>query len=135
MHITLMADYAVRIVDTLARADGIISAKTIAERACVTQLFTLRILHKLVSCGIVRSHRGTYGGYEMAVPIDKLSVFDVLSAIEGDIVLNRCLLEKNTCTRVPDKMCPYHMVFKELTETVCNKLASITFADVLAAEK
>jgi len=134
MYITLEADYSVRIVDAIARSGERMVAKAIAKQACISQKFALQILHKLTTEGILRSIRGPHGGYEIAKPLEVLSVHDVLRAIEGPIVLNRCLLETNTCTRVPDKNCPYHRVFKELSELVSKKLASISFADVLNAE-
>jgi len=135
MHITLEADYAVRIVDAIARNGGRMTAAAIAERAYVTQKFTVRILFKLTRAKLVLTYRGVSGGYEIAKPLDQITVYDVLRVIEGPIVLNRCLLEENTCTRVPDKECPYHYVFQELSDHICNKLISITFADVIKADK
>ena len=57
MHMTLEADYAVRIVEFLAVNPGRADAKTISERTSVTLRFTLKILRTLVSDGIVRSYR------------------------------------------------------------------------------
>ena len=56
MHMTLEADYAVRIVEFLAVNPGRADAKTISERTSVTLRFTLKILRTLVSDGIVRSY-------------------------------------------------------------------------------
>lgn len=58
MHMTLEADYAVRIVEFLAVNPGRADAKTISERTSVTLRFTLKILRTLVSDGIVRSYKG-----------------------------------------------------------------------------
>ena len=63
MHMTLEADYAVRIVEFLAVNPGRADAKTISERTSVTLRFTLKILRTLVSDGIVRSYKGAKGGY------------------------------------------------------------------------
>ena len=57
MHMTLEADYAVRIVEFLAVNPGRADAKTISERTSVTLRFTLKILRTLVSDGIVRSYK------------------------------------------------------------------------------
>ena len=61
MHMTLEADYAVRIVEFLAVNPGRADAKTISERTSVTLRFTLKILRTLVSDGIVRSYKGAKG--------------------------------------------------------------------------
>lgn len=131
MYITLEADYALRIVDTLARHEGRMEAKTIAERSCVTLRFSLKILRKLVSAGIVRSYKGSQGGYEMARPLEEISVYDVLSAIEGPITINRCVSEEHECNRVPDKRCPYHYLFEHASDRLQAEFTSVTLADVI----
>jgi len=52
MHITLEADYAVRIVDRLASQEGRLDAKSIAADTGVTPRFTLKILRKLAASGL-----------------------------------------------------------------------------------
>lgn len=63
MFITLETDYAVRIISVLCRQGDKMDAKTISEKACVTLRFALKILRKLVGAGLVRSFKGTQGGY------------------------------------------------------------------------
>ena len=134
MHITLETDYAVRIVDTLARSRGRMGAKSISEKACVTLRFSLKILRKLVASGIVRSYKGARGGYEIARPLEEISLNDILVTIEGPYVLNRCLREDAACNRVPDKHCPYHYLFQHISEQVTVQLKSVTLAQVLSSE-
>lgn len=56
MHMTLEADYAVRIVEFLAMHPEKIDAKTISEKTNVTLRFTLKILRTLVADEIGRAH-------------------------------------------------------------------------------
>lgn len=131
MHITLEADYALRIVDTLARQDSRLEAKAIAEKAVVTLRFSLKILRKLVAAGFVRSYKGSQGGYEIAKPLDQITVYNVLEAIEGPLALNRCLEEDHSCSRVPDKKCPYHYLFEHVTDHLRAQLSAVTLEQVL----
>ena len=55
MYFTLETDYAIRIVDTLARSQKRLDAKTISEMTGVTLRFSLKILRKLVAAGIIKS--------------------------------------------------------------------------------
>jgi Rrf2 family protein len=135
MHITLEADYALRIVDTLARQDVRMEAKAIAEKACVTLRFSLKILRKLVAAGIVRSYKGSQGGYEIAKPLDEITVYDILETIEGPLTLNRCILADHPCNRVPDKKCPYHHIFERTSERLKTELSSITIASLVQNRK
>ena len=104
MHITLEADYALRIVDTLARQDIRMEAKTIAEKL-VLRCASLKI-RKLVAAGIVRSYKGSQGGYEIAKPLEEITVYEILETIEGPLALNRCVLAEHNCNRMPDKNAP-----------------------------
>ena len=131
MHITLEADYALRIMDVLARTPRRMEARAISEKACVTLRFSLKILRKLVSQGIVRSYRGARGGYQIAKPLEEITVCEVLETIEGPLVLNRCVLDSNSCTRTSDKRCPYHYLFEHLTDHVRAQLSAVTLASVV----
>ena len=84
MHITLESDYAIRIVQILACANNRMDAKTIAEETCVTLRFSLKILRKLVTEGLVKSYKGSQGGYELTRPAKEISLKDVIEAVEGE---------------------------------------------------
>ncbi len=135
MHITLEADYALRIVDTLARQEGRMEAKAIAEKACVTLRFSLKILRKLVAAGIVRSYKGSQGGYEIAKPLEEITVYEILETIEGPLTLNRCVLANHQCNRIPDKKCPYHYMFEHATDRLKAELSAVTMASVVRTPK
>ena len=121
MFITLEADYAVRIVSVLCREKDKMDAKTISNDACVTLRFALKILRKLVAADIVKSYKGTQGGYIINKDPAQLTLKDVLEAIEGTYYFSRCLS--------PD--C-YQKAFNEISEMVRNKLDTYTFAELIA---
>ena len=58
MFLNNETDYAIRIVSCLAKQSERIDAATIAEQTGVTPRFTLKILHRLVQGGVVRSFKG-----------------------------------------------------------------------------
>ena len=130
MHITLESDYAVRIVSCLTDANKRMDAKTIAEKTCVTLRFALKILRKLVASGIVKSYKGTQGGYELAKSPAEITLRDVIETVEGTYCLSRCLQEDYSCTRGMSGSCQYQRVFSEISDTVRAKLSSYTFADL-----
>lgn len=127
MFITLESDYAVRIVSCLVNAEKRVDAKTISERTCVTLRFALKILRKLVSGGIVKSFKGTQGGYELAVEPAEISLRDVIETIEGTYRFSRCLQEDTPCSRGKSGVCCYQKAFGEISEMVKVKLEGYTF--------
>ena len=133
MRITLESDYALRILGALAMHEGRVDAKTLSDEISVTQRFTLKILHKLVSTGYVKSYKGVRGGYQLNIPPEKITLKSVIELIDGPIAISRCLESSEACSLNPDKTaCIYHHIFDTISLDVARKLAGITIADVLS---
>ena len=132
MHITLEADYAVRIVNCLAKNNTRMDAKSIAACTGVTLRFSLKILRKLVAEGIVRSFKGTQGGYELAKPAGEIALGEVIEIVEGPITISRCVgatAEEYQCSRVEETECRFSRTYAEVAKLVREKLYSVHFGD------
>ena len=129
MYLTLESDYAVRIVGCLAEEKARTDAKSISEKTGVTLRFALKILRKLVNAGIVRSFKGVQGGYELALPPAKITLLDVVTAIDGDMCINRCHDDSFVCTRTSKAQCHYRTVFEKISSELTEMLSSHTFDD------
>ena len=133
MRITLESDYALRILGALAVHEGRVDAKTLSDEISVTQRFTLKILHKLVSSGYVKSYKGVRGGYQLNIPPENITLKSVIELIDGPIAISRCLESSEACSLNPDKTaCIYHHIFDTISLDVARKLGGITIADVLS---
>lgn len=129
MYITLESDYAIRIVLHLCRAGCRLDARTLSEKTGVTLRFALKIMRKLVSEGIVKSFKGTQGGYELAKKPEEISLRDVIETVEGQYYLSRCLAPDVDCTRQkePGETCKVQAVFCEVSKVVRQRLSEATF--------
>jgi Rrf2 family protein len=127
MHITLEADYAVRIVICLAEASDRMDASSISESTGVTLRFALKILRKLVYQGIVKSFKGTQGGYEMAKDPGEVTLREVIETIEGTYYFSRCLNPENSCERKRTRNCSVSLIYAQISQDVRNKLEAVTF--------
>lgn len=134
MHITLEADYAVRIVIFLAQRQSFgqlrVDANTISENTGVTLRFALKILRNLVGCGIAKSFKGTQGGYELNKDPDQITLRELLAAVEGEYAFSRCVYGGD-CSKPNHTSCKVHHVFCEVSELVKNKLDSVTVAELM----
>lgn len=131
MHITLESDYAIRLVRTLAETETRMDARSLSERSDVTLRFALKILGKLVSAGVVRSFKGTMGGYELAKAASVITLYDVIAAVEGPYRFSRCLADDYECPRNGDEgLCKVHKIFGEITEEVVRRLSNVTIASL-----
>ena len=128
MRITQEADYAVRSINCLAGHGRRMDARTVSEKTGVTLRFTLKIFRKLGLAGIVQSYKGVKGGYELTRAPSAISLREVIEAVDGPIVINRCLTGTEPCVMLGDnRLCYYHEVFKELDEIIRSRLESVTF--------
>jgi len=132
MRITREADYAVRIVHALMTKKQIISARELSEITNVTFRFTLKILHKLTSGGIVYSLKGAKGGYKLAIDPSLLSLGEIIECIDGPLMLSHCQEEDISCNTHPDKNdCPFHAVFETITGKLKKELYDIKMSQLL----
>jgi Rrf2 family protein len=81
-------DYALRALVLLAMqpADDYIAAGELADRLGLPRRFVEQQITSLSRAGIVRCRRGASGGCSLAFPAREISVFDVVEAIQGDVL-------------------------------------------------
>ncbi len=123
MLLNLETDYAIRIVQCLAKEDKL-DAKSIAAKTGVTPKFTLKILHGLVSAGIVKSFKGAAGGYALAKEPQDITLLEVVEQVYGTLEVSRC--DGEGCTH-PDGICSFRGVFNDVSEYMRKKFAQVTF--------
>ncbi len=132
MRITLESDYALRIITSLAMSQTVVDAAALAEQTSVTPRFTLKILHKLVQGGLVRSFKGARGGYSLNLEPHEITLKTVIELIDGPIAIARCLENGESCALNHDKTsCIYHHIFDTISLDVAGKLNKITIKDVI----
>ena len=131
MQVSRELDYGVRAMVVLSAHDeDILSKRIIATEFEIPVNFLALILPKLVRSGLVESLPGPKGGYRLAKPPARISMFDVVLAIEEEIAFNRCLNPKLGCNM--KKGCPVTLVWKRLQSEAMDYLKGVTF-DKLAA--
>ena len=86
MRVSAKADYAVRAAAELAAAgEGPMKGEALAQAQGIPLKFLENILGELKHAGIVRSQRGSDGGYWLARPAAEITIADVIRAVEGPL--------------------------------------------------
>jgi Rrf2 family transcriptional regulator, cysteine metabolism repressor len=88
MKISSRCEYACRAMLELgghARTEQTMTAQEIAERRAIPEKYLVQILLQLKRAGLVRSVRGAQGGYRLAEAPEKVSMLDIIQAIDGPI--------------------------------------------------
>ena len=93
MKFSTKSRYALRLMAELARyAPGTtVSLKEISERQNLSLKYLEQIVTPLARVGLVKSERGSQGGYRLCRPAAQITAGDILRAVEGEIVPVPCL--------------------------------------------
>src|SRR3954468_17059776 len=87
MRLSARVDYALRAATELAvGSERPVTAVQLAEAQQIPPKFLENILSQLRRSGLVRSQRGPEGGYWLARPADRISLADIIRAIDGPLV-------------------------------------------------
>ena len=92
LRLSKKADYALMAMKHLAlNGDrGSSSAREIASLYDIPIELLAKVLQKLVRGGLLASHQGTRGGYQLARVPTLISVADVIQAIDGPVAVTAC---------------------------------------------
>lgn len=132
MKISTKGRYALRMMLDLAEhmQEGVVSLKDIAERQKISQKYLEQIIPLLNKEGILKSIRGSRGGYSLAKAADQYTVGDILRITEGSIAPVACLeTETNSCARYEE--CSTIYVWKGLNRVITEYLDGITLQEIL----
>ncbi len=135
MQITNQADYALRSMLYIAKyaESQLIPSNTIAEEMQISRIFLSRINSQLVNAGLIRTRGGARGGVMLAKPAAEISIYDVVTTIDGPITLIDCIADPESCPLSPD--CPYRTFWEETQNALIARMKAVSLQDVLANSK
>lgn len=89
MKLSVKVDYACRVLAQLARHYGegrLAHIEELAGIEAVPANYLVQILSELRNGGLINSRRGKQGGYVLARPPEKITLYDIVRLIEGDLL-------------------------------------------------
>jgi Rrf2 family protein len=127
MQITRQADYAIRAVRYLAKQppNQRSATSTVAREMKIPPSFLAKIISQLSIAGLLHTSRGARGGVTLAREPGKISMLDVVEAIDGPILLNECVGDPANCEFSDD--CPVHPIWLEVQESLVKRLGETKF--------
>jgi len=123
--VTAMLDLALR------HQHGPVTLAGIGERQGISLSYLEQLFGKLRRHALVDSVRGPGGGYRLARPGDKVSVADIILAVDEPLDATQCGGMEN-CQE--DKRCMTHNLWATLNEKLYDYLNSVTLQDLVAEQ-
>jgi Rrf2 family protein len=127
--------YGVRAMVDLAErhGEGPVLVRSIAERQAVSSKYLHALLASLKAAKLVRSVRGSGGGYALARAPAEINLYEILEALEGPLSVVDCVLDETVCDRASH--CATRDVWCELSDVIVKMLSRITLDDLLDRQR
>ena len=128
------ADYGLIALKHLAnhRQGHACSANDIAQEYGISATLMAKVLQKLAKQGLVAAKHGSTGGYQLARQPDKISALEVLTAIDGPVLITSCVTSHGNCDA--SERCSVKEPLQRVNESILNVLSMVTIAH-LSEEK
>lgn len=127
--------YGVRAMIELAEkyGQGPVLVRSIAEHQEISLKYLHALLAALKAAKLVRSVRGSGGGYALARPPAEIRLDEILLALEGPLAVVDCVLDGSVCDRA--HRCAARDTWAALSDVIERTLAGITLEDLLSKQQ
>ncbi len=137
MKVSIKGEYGVLAVLELALNGnrGPLQVKAIAKKQSIPPRFLEQVMSALKREGLVRSVRGSQGGYLLAKSSSEILVGDIIEAIEGPVTPMSCVENSlsgvGVCWQeINPNLCAVHGIWKEVKASVMSVLNATTVQDL-----
>lgn len=136
LQLTRKTDYALVALSHLAlrqrEGAGPSSARCIAESHQLPLPLLMNILKELAQAKLVRSTRGAAGGYELIAEPGRVTLLEVIVALEGPIKLTPCcdglpIVGQGCCAA---ESCPIQSAIQQLHRRMKDFFSSVTLKEL-----
>lgn len=137
IKVSTRGHYALRAVVEMAQIGSHkpVAVAELARRQNLSSRYLEQLFARLKGAGIVDSARGFRGGYTLTKSPDKITVGQILRAVEGPLNLSRCVtsdLEIEHCIR--EDNCPSRLVWEKIQASINEVLNNMTLGSLISSK-
>ena len=130
LRIGKLTDYATVILATLAaERTGLLTAGALSDRTHIAPPTVAKLLKQLHHAGLVKSTRGTHGGYQLAREPENISAAAILDALEGPIALTECSAGSGQQCGI-EHTCSVGRTWQRLSVAIRRSLSEVSLAQL-----
>jgi FeS assembly SUF system regulator len=129
LRMSKLADYGTVIMTAMARdPDAVHSASIITAATGVAMPTVAKVLKVLTRGGVVESLRGTNGGYLLPRPPTRITLAEVIAAVDGPIGITECSTMPGLC--IQEGVCAVRANWQKVNRVIYEALQQVTLADM-----
>lgn len=129
MIISQTAEYGLRAVVLLARAEGALTTPQLAEASKIPAHYLAKVLQDLRRAELVSSQRGAGGGFVLGRPPSEITVLEVVNALDPIERITTCPLKLKAHGT---NLCPLHRKLDDAMATVQRAFGKTTLEELAA---
>lgn len=133
MMFTTRTEYGLKAMVKLAqnKKKKPLSLAQIAKEEHISQSYLEQIFSKLKANDLVLSVKGSEGGYALSRPPSKISVFEIVEALEGPLAVFYCMAGESNKIGCSLKGCLTRKVWDELQRNIIKTLRKFKLSDLI----
>ena len=130
LKLSKRADYALIAVRHLAThgAERSHSATDIAEACDISAPLLAKVLQRLAKHGLVTARHGSSGGYQLARAPKDISALEVISAVDGPLMITSCVTSHGICDQ--STTCTVRDPLRRVNESILQVLGAVTISQM-----
>jgi Rrf2 family protein len=130
MILSKSCDYGIRSLLYVASQNNrhFIPIREISEKLNISFYFLTKILLVLSQKNITSSFRGPNGGIALAKPAKKIPVIDIISALDGPDLFQKCVLGLDPCGE--ENPCPLHKEWTKFRDELQSLFQNVNLASL-----
>ncbi|MEO7994565.1 MAG: SUF system Fe-S cluster assembly regulator [bacterium] len=140
LRLTKLTDYGIVLMTHLAqdRQTSLHNARDLAAEAQISLPMVNKILKHLATGGLLASHRGVKGGYTLARPAERISVAQIVQALEGPVAITECSLPsgdpaEHSCER--EDICRVRTHTQRINQVIWEALGNVPLSELVTPPK
>ncbi len=130
LRVSKLTDYATVVMTVLADAPARVhSAQELADSARLELPTVSKLLKQLAHAELVQSYRGVNGGYKLSRAPSRITIAEIVTAMEGPIGMTECSAHTGLCGHEPH--CGVRVNWQRINQAIAQALGSVTLADMI----
>lgn len=137
MKLSTKGRYGVKAMLDLAvhSSEGQIALKSIAERQDISENYLEQLFATLKKSGLVKSIRGSQGGYILGHDPKDITIGAILRALEGSLAPVDCVMEEDPASCGRSEVCVTRFIWEKMRDKINEVVDSITLNDLIEEYK
>ena len=131
-RLSRITDYGIVLMAHIAEQgeDSLHTARELADSTELPLPVVSKILKSLTREGLLRSHRGSKGGYSLERSAAEITVPELITALDGPIHLTECASHSGACAK--EASCHVREPWQRINAAVEDALSRITLEDLIS---